>query len=253
MANECRSTCGLSVARQAARGGRSSLRIFQKPTRLSGAAARVEEQPRRRCARPSSSAGRAVALIAAHPVGRLLADRHEPLLVALADARQVLLVEVQIGGADADQLGDAHAGRVEQLDHRAIAQAAAASRRRAARSARRLPRATGTSAAPATRAAAADRRRDCRRRRPIEDQKPVEAADGGDRARDRPRRQPARHLLRGRTPRAPARSSARARVPAPAANAASAAQIARVAFERVVGQPPFDAQMVEIGVDTRHG
>ena len=47
VANECRSTCGLSVRGRPAPPARSRFRIFQKPTRLSGSAARVHEQPRR--------------------------------------------------------------------------------------------------------------------------------------------------------------------------------------------------------------
>src|SRR5437867_13163789 len=84
-------------------------------------AARVEEQTRRRP--PAQQPAACVRLIPPDPDARLVADRHQPLLAALADAGQVVLLEMQIGHPYADQLGDAEARGVEQLDHRAIPEA----------------------------------------------------------------------------------------------------------------------------------
>src|SRR6185436_16023543 len=52
-----------------------------------------------------------------------LADRDDPLLAPLADAGEVLLVQMQIRLAHTDELGDAQPGGIEQLDHRAVADA----------------------------------------------------------------------------------------------------------------------------------
>ena len=53
----------------------------------------------------------------------MFSNRDEAFLAALADAGQVLLGQMQVGEAHADELGDAQARGVQQLDHRAIAQA----------------------------------------------------------------------------------------------------------------------------------
>ncbi len=45
-----------------------------------------------------------VALVTVDPGGRLTADRHQPLFVPLADAGEELGIEMQVGGADGDEL-----------------------------------------------------------------------------------------------------------------------------------------------------
>ena len=181
VANEWRSTCGLSVRGRLARRP-CRFRIFQKPTRLSGPPRAFTN--RRGDRRPFSSARRAVALILANPAARLVAERHQPLLAALPDAGQVLLVEMQIGSRAPTSSETRSPWRTAARSARDRA-GRAASRRRAARSARPLPRARETSAAPARRAAGADRRPGCGR-----------AADrdaGSGRSRA-PRRPPARPI-----------------------------------------------------------
>ena len=66
----------------------------------------------------------AVTNIPAHPVGRLVPERHHPLLVSLADARQVSLVQVEIAGAECHQLRDAKSRRVQHFNQRLVAQSA---------------------------------------------------------------------------------------------------------------------------------
>ncbi len=53
----------------------------------------------------------------------LLAERHEPFLAALAEHAQYALAQVDLIGAQADELAHAQARGVEQLEHRAVAQA----------------------------------------------------------------------------------------------------------------------------------
>ena len=70
-----------------------SFSTFQKPTRDSGPPSRALTKSHgddRLCSKLRPP----VAHVAADPVGRLVAERHDPLLVALADAGQVALVEV---------------------------------------------------------------------------------------------------------------------------------------------------------------
>ena len=250
VANEWRTTCGLSDFGSPA-WRPYAFRIFQNPTRLSAPPSHVHEQSRRRPFRGACLGDERrppVALVPADPVGGLVADRDQSFLVALADAGEVVGVEMQIGGADADQLGHTHARRVEHFDHRAVAQAARRRRRRARRARHRPVRSRETSAAPARRAGDEGPRRGCAR--------------GGDRAPDsdrnrvwRPRRAP-RNAATDRWPSAAARTL-RARVD-PSDSIALAGrcgesgqrlQVAIVAVERVRREPALDAQMVEIGLE----
>src|SRR6476469_4120773 len=68
----------------------------------------VDEQPRRR---PSTKqvATRA-GLIRADPARRFVANRDDPFLATLADARDELLVQMQVAGPQGDELRDAQAG-----------------------------------------------------------------------------------------------------------------------------------------------
>src|SRR5918993_1565296 len=54
---------------------------------------------------------------------RLLAERDDALLPALAAHAHVLLLEVEVGQVERDRLGAAEAGRVDELDERAVAKA----------------------------------------------------------------------------------------------------------------------------------
>src|SRR4051812_25634529 len=68
-------------------------------------AAAVDEEPRGRLAfRASDEFPARALLISGDPIGRLCADGNDALLVALADARQVVLVEMEVSAADADEL-----------------------------------------------------------------------------------------------------------------------------------------------------
>src|SRR5262249_29550899 len=55
---------------------------------------------------------------------RRSADRHDPLLVSLADAADEPVVEIDAGALEADRFADAEAGAVEELDERGVAQRA---------------------------------------------------------------------------------------------------------------------------------
>src|SRR5690606_19295405 len=57
----------------------------------------------------------------AQPVLRLVSERDQPLAVALADDPEHALIQVQLAHLEIDELGDAHAGGVQHLEHRAIA------------------------------------------------------------------------------------------------------------------------------------
>ena len=68
---------------------------------------------------PSSEA-RASLQVPADPHHRLVADRHDPLLVAFPGARQIRRLEVYVGWPQPRQFRDAHPGCVQQLDQRAV-------------------------------------------------------------------------------------------------------------------------------------
>src|SRR6185503_12247892 len=55
------------------------------------------------------------------PVLRLVAERNEPLAIALADDAEHTLIQVDLIDLEIDELGDTHAGGVQHLEHRAIA------------------------------------------------------------------------------------------------------------------------------------
>ena len=149
----------------------------------------------------------------------------------------------------ADELGDAQAGRVQQLDHRAIAQAERRGRVglieqpihfiEREKLGQRRPRARRAQVVGGARADPS-----------IEHEEAIEAADGGDAARNRSRREAAGSLL------AHERLERRAieRVERAACGGgipSERGQIARVALERVIGQPALDAQMIQESVDHR--
>ena len=83
---------------------------------------------RPRVERKSASIGAAgelgpgLAEVAGDPVRRLLAERDDPVLRALAVADvDVLLLEVDVAEIEPDRLGAAQAGRVDELEQRAVA------------------------------------------------------------------------------------------------------------------------------------
>ena len=210
-----------------------------------GPATGVHEQPRRRSSLQQFPAG--AGTIALNPVGRLLADGHQALLAPLADACEVLLREVQVDQPDGDQLADAEAGCIQQFDHRAIAEA---ERRRD----------VGLRDQPID----FFERKELRQRGPrarraqvvgwivfdraIQGEVAIEAADGGDQARDRTRGEAARALI------ADERFEIAAVEPVDAALEAGGkrgerGEVASVALQRVLGEPALDAQMIQIAVD----
>src|SRR5512145_208301 len=63
-----------------------------------------------------------IAHVVPNPFRRRLADGYDALLVALAGAGNVALVQVQISWLQADQFRHAHAARVEHLDQRLVPQ-----------------------------------------------------------------------------------------------------------------------------------
>ncbi len=213
------------------------------------AASCVEEQP---CWKPRSAAyerGTAASLILVHPLHGGLADRNQPLLAAFSNARQILLLEVEIGWANIDELGDPHAGCIQQLDHRAIAQP-----ERGAdvglcdervdfvegeRSWQRRPR---------FRCLQLIRR--VVRSMAVQREKAVEAADGGNLPRNRSRRE-AEGALAAHESFERAAVQLLGRVPFSTGERRQRPQIARVTVDGVIGQAPFHAEMIEVRID--HG
>ena len=57
-----------------------------------------------------------------NPVGRLFAERDDPLLVALAPDANRLLLEVDVSEIEVDSLAAAEPGRVDELEQGAVAQ-----------------------------------------------------------------------------------------------------------------------------------
>ena len=120
--------------------------------------------------------------------------RHEPLLCTLALADQVAGRQVDVGGADREELGYAHAGGVQQLDERPVADTEG-------RGDVRL----------VNQPIDVLQRKELRQRRPgpgrmevagritadlaVAHQESVETADAGDEARDRPWRQAGGHAV----------------------------------------------------------
>ena len=181
-------------------------------------------------------------LVALDPLDGLIAGRHQPLFIALAEAGEIALAEMEIGGSDADELGHPHPRRVEELDHGAIAKA---ERRRHVR----------------LRDQRVDllERKELRQRRPgarrlqvvrrtagqtaVEHQEPVVSANRRDRSSHGPRGQPPGDLLahefleRATIERVGLHAE-------PGRVLRERGQVAPVAFEGVRGQPPLHAQVV---------
>jgi hypothetical protein len=75
-------------------------------------------------ARTRGSRARSVGHARATAAGALggAAERHRALLVALADHRHGAAGEIEMGRLDAQELGDAQAARIRQLEQRPVAQ-----------------------------------------------------------------------------------------------------------------------------------
>ena len=71
----------------------------------------------------SCQPGTRLGLVALDPAARLLPERHQALLAPLAEAGDETQLEVQVRGAQPDQLRDAQAGGVEHLEDGAVAHA----------------------------------------------------------------------------------------------------------------------------------
>ena len=115
--------------------------------RVQPPAARGEEE---RVVRAARQLRPRLAQVAGDDVRRLLAERHDPLLAALAAHADELLLEVDVGEIEPDRLGAAQAGRVDELDECAVAEA---ERAVAVRPSRSAPRPAPASAPPAAAAA----------------------------------------------------------------------------------------------------
>ena len=122
MAEELLDRTQVGAALEEVRGERvpEAMRVGERAAerrRIQPPAAGREEQRVLRAARELRAR---VAEVAGEPVRRLLAERHRPLLAALAADVHLLLLEVDVGEIQADGLGAAEAGGVDELDERAV-------------------------------------------------------------------------------------------------------------------------------------
>ena len=85
------------------------------------AAARGDEH--RVALRTSRKPGSARREIASEPIHRLFAQRHEPLLAALAENAHDTHVEAHLSEFEADEFRHAQSCGIERFQHRAVAQA----------------------------------------------------------------------------------------------------------------------------------
>ena len=96
------------------------VRMWEQPAQR----ARVESPPpggeEERVVRAARQLRTRLAQIAGDDVRSLFAERHDPLLAALAAHAHVLLLEVDVAEVEADRLRAAQAGRVDELDEGAI-------------------------------------------------------------------------------------------------------------------------------------
>ena len=177
--------------------------------------------PRGRARRPRRARARPrLTQVAREPVGRLLAERDDAILAALAVADvDELLLEVDVGEIERDRLRAPQARRVDELDERAVAERERLARRSSASSARRpRPRCgasgsrrgrRGASGASGTRPARA-RSAAARGRRRASVRSSRARAAAGSRAPDRGRRRSRRERGRRRrrsAPRSPSQAA----------------------------------------------
>jgi hypothetical protein len=190
----------------------------------------------------------AIPKVALQPGHGFVADGHEPLLAPLPARRQEPAVEVHVGDLEPDQAPTRGARRVEHFDERAVAKAAGDVRIGLCEQPIHFLDSTGTSGARARREAAAGRRQDSIAGA-ADDQVPVEAARGGDRASDGSRREAAHHLAHELFE-AGAIDGGERNAGA-GGEPAEVCEIARVALDGVHRQPALDAEVIEVGVDQR--
>ena len=131
MANECRSVCGeTSRGHPGPLGGLDQHRPGRLP-RQPAAAGVQEQRARPRSAVPTASQlgprARQVGVDGLQGVG---ADRHEPLLAALAAQQHGAVDPVEVVDVEPDGLGDPGAGAVEHLEQGPVAQRQRRARRR---------------------------------------------------------------------------------------------------------------------------
>ena len=120
VANVWRSVCGL-IALAEPRGARVALDDLVEALARQAAAAVVDEQPRLVAVADELRAAAAEVGADARAVAAR-ADRHEPLLGALAAGAQDAGLEVDVADLEVDRLGGAQAAGVHQLEQRAVAQ-----------------------------------------------------------------------------------------------------------------------------------
>jgi len=96
-------------------GEEAAQRARVQPPAAGGQEERVVRAPRQ--LRPR------LAQVARDDVRGFLAQRHDPLLAALAAHTHVLLLEVDVGEVEPDRLRAAQARRVDELDEGAVAKA----------------------------------------------------------------------------------------------------------------------------------
>ena len=89
------------------------------PARVSAAALGVQEELR---AMPTVEVGAPPGHIAAHGRDGLATQRHQALLVALPDAADDALLEIDAPTLEADRLAHAQAGSIEKLEQSPVAQ-----------------------------------------------------------------------------------------------------------------------------------
>ena len=107
VANACRRRCGCGTRRRSVDVSRRRPRAERKSA----------------FSAPRASCGPRVAQVARDEVRRLLAERDDAVLAALALAHvHALLLEVDVAEVEADRLGGAQPGRVDELDERAVAE-----------------------------------------------------------------------------------------------------------------------------------
>ena len=181
-----------------------------------------------------------------HCVG-LFAHRHDALLAAFAGRRQVPRFEVEVAGAQVNQLGHAQAGGVEHFDEGAIPETARG-------------RDIGLCHEPLDLFDA----KKLRKRRPRawclkivggvgfemlrEYREAVEASHRRDRARDRARRQPLIHQPVDETLEIAAVHDLK-RFLERRGKFSKALEIAAITLERMIGESSLDAQVREIRID----
>ena len=120
MANECRSVCGDTAGGDAGPFG-GVLQHLPGALPRQPPAAGVEED-RRGAAAATRQLGPPAHQVGVQRGDRRSADRHQPLLAALAAQQHRPRLGVDVVDVEADGLGDPRAGRVQQLEQRAVAQ-----------------------------------------------------------------------------------------------------------------------------------